>query len=133
MNKPSKSKKTVNILKVIFQVLLFFILGWAGMMKFFNSDDLPFPWIKDHPQLVLITGVFDILGSIGIVLSPIFGLKSKITVLSSIGIIFLMLSAIVFHILRHETGDITFNLLMMAMAGFIIWAETKYLKSQQIV
>lgn len=55
MNKPSKSKKTVSILKMIFQVLLFFILGWAGMMKFFNSDDLPFPWIKDHPQLVLIT------------------------------------------------------------------------------
>jgi len=129
MNEQSPSKKILNILTFIFQGLLFLILGWAGIMKLFKLEELPFPWIKDHPNLVLLTAAFDLLGSIGIILPAIFGLKCKVTVSASIGIILLMLSAIVFHIRRNESGDITFNIFLIAMAAFIIWNKTKQIKS----
>lgn len=119
-NKIKKLKKSIIW---IVQILLFVIFAWAGFMKIFKRDDLPFPWIKDNAILVAITGIIDLLAAIGILFPSLFNSKSKLTIYSAYGIIALMFSAILFHICRGEAKDIGFNIFIIIAALFIVWSR----------
>lgn len=121
--KENKIEKLKKIIVWIVQILLFVIFAWAGFMKIFKPDDLPFPWIKDNAILVLITGIIDLLAAIGILFPSLFNSKSRLTVYSAYGIIALMLSAIIFHICRGEAKDICFNIFIIITALFIVWGK----------
>ncbi|OXB06974.1 DoxX family protein [Flavobacterium pectinovorum] len=119
----NKIKKLKKIIVWIVQMLLFTIFAWAGFMKIFKPNDLPFPWIKDNVILVPITGIIDLLAAIGILFPSLLNNKSRLTVYSAYGIIVLMFSAIVFHIFREEAKDIGFNIFIIFAALFIAWSK----------
>ena len=126
----NKIEKLKKIIVWIVQMLLFAIFAWAGFMKIFKPNDLPFPWIKDNVILVLITGIIDLLAATGILFPSLFNNKSRLTVYSAYGIIALMFSAIVFHICRGEAKDIGFNIFIIIAAIFIAWSKkTTLIKS----
>ena len=124
-----KSEKTIsktrNIILWITQGLLASILIWAGFMKILLPAKLPFSWVKDHPDLVLFTGMVDLLGGIGIILPTLLGLKPKLAIFAAYGILVLMVSASIFHISRGEAKDIGFNVFVMLMALFVSWGRIK--------
>lgn len=113
------TSKTMNIVLWILQGLLAATFIWAGSMKILNPGSLPFPWIKDHPQLVLLTGILDLLAGLGIVLPALLRIQPKLTLFAAYGIIALMLAACVFHISRGETKDIGFNVFMLLLAALV--------------
>ena len=119
----NKIKKLKKIIVWIVQMLLFAIFVWAGFMKLFKPNDLPFPWIKDNVILVAITGIIDLLAATGILFPSLFNSKSKLTIYSAYGIIALMFSAIVFHICRGEAKDVGFNIFIIIAALFIVWSK----------
>jgi uncharacterized membrane protein YphA (DoxX/SURF4 family) len=118
-----KKSKIMNIILWIIQGLLATTFIWAGFMKIFKSEDLPFPWVKDNINLVLITGIVDLLGGLGIILPSLLRIQPKLTIFAAYGIIVLMTVASAFHISRNEAKDIGFNIFMALLAVFVAWGR----------
>lgn len=125
MTAEQKTSKTMNIILWIAQGLLAATFIWAGVMKLFKPEDLPFPWVQDNANLVLITGIVDLLGGLGIVLPTLLRIQPKLTIFASYGIIALMTVASIFHISRGEAKDISFNIFMLLIAIFVAWGRQK--------
>jgi len=120
-----KASKTINIILWITQGFLALTLFSAGFMKIFTPEGLPFTWIKDNANLVLFTGVIDLLAGIGIVLPVLFRVKTELTVFTAYGIIILMIAASIFHISRGEAKEIGFNIFILFIALFVAWGRHK--------
>ena len=123
MASEQKTSKKINIVLWIAQGLLATIFIWAGFMKIFKPEDLPFPWVKENTNLVLLTGIVDLLGGLGIVLPTLLRIQPKLTIFAAYGIIVLMTVGSVFHILRGEARDIGFNIFMALLAVFVAWGR----------
>ena len=123
MTSEQRTSKTMNIVLWITQGLLSATFIWTGFMKIFKPEDLPFPWVKDNANLVLITGIVDLLGGLGIILPTLLRIQPKLTNFAAYGIIVLMTVASVFHISRGEAKDIGFNIFMAALAVFVAWGR----------
>lgn len=121
MKEELKISKGLNIALWIIQGLLALTFIWAGFMKLAKPEQLPFPWIKDSPNLVLLAGIVDLLGGIGIIFPMLLKIKPELTVYAAYGIVLLMVAASIFHISRGETKDIGFNIFMLLLAGFVAW------------
>lgn len=115
----------MNVILWVAQVILAVTFIWAGYMKIVQPGQLPFPWVKDHPGLVLITGVVDLLGGIGIVLPALLRIRPGLTVYAAYGIIALMMVASIFHISRGEAKDIGFNVFMAALGALVVWGRQR--------
>lgn len=123
MTAQQKTSNILNIFLWIAQVLLAITFIWTGVMKLFMPDDLPFPWVKDNPDLVVITGIVNLLGGLGILLPTLLRVQPKLTIFAAYGIIALMFFAIIFHISRGEAKDIGFNIFMLLLATFVAWGR----------
>jgi len=120
------SSKALNIAAWVGQVLLAVTLVWAAGMKLFQPIDQlaqMWPWTGDNPTLTKITGVFDILGGLGLVLPAALRIKPVLTIYAAWGIIALMVAAIVFHVSRGEASQIGFNVFVVLLAAFIGWVR----------
>lgn len=118
-----KQSKTLNIFLWIIQGILAVTFVWVGFLKVFQQEQLPFPWVKESKNLVLFTGIINLLGGTGIVLPMLLGIKPKLTVIAAYGIVALMAAAIIFHISRGEAKDIGFNVFMVLLAVFVVWGR----------
>jgi hypothetical protein len=123
MIRDQRTSRTMNIILWITQGLLSATFIWSGFMKISKPEDLPFAWVKGNPDLVLITGILDILGGLGIVLPALLRIYPKLTNFAAYGIIVLMAVASVFHISRGESKDIGFNIFMALLAVFVAWGR----------
>ena len=119
MTREQKTSKTMNVILWIIQGLLAVTFFGAGLMKIFKPEELPFPWVKGNTNLVLLTGIVDLLGGLGITLPALFRIQPKLTIFAAYGIIVLMIVASVFHISRGEAKDIGFNIFMALLAVFV--------------
>jgi uncharacterized membrane protein len=113
----------MNVILWIIQGLLAVTFFGAGLMKIFKPEELPFPWVKGNTNLVLLTGIVDLLGGLGITLPALFRIQPKLTIFAAYGIIVLMIVASVFHISRGEAKDIGFNIFMALLAVFVAWGR----------
>lgn len=112
----------------IAQILLAITLLWAAYTKWFTpAEELAamWPWTGDHPDLAMITGIFDLLGGLGLILPALLNIKLRLTVFAAYGVIALMISAIVFHFSRGEASGTGFNFFVIALAGFIAWGRSR--------
>ncbi len=121
MKEKLKTSKELNIALWIAQGLLALTFIWAGFMKLAKPEQLPFPWIKDSPNLVILAGIVDLLGGIGIILPILLKIKPKLTIYAAYAIIILMIVASIFHVSRGEAKDIGFNIFIILIAGFVCW------------
>jgi len=119
-------RKILNVICWIVQGLLAIILVWAGYTKLFTAKDTlaeMWPWTAEHPSLVIVAGISDVLLGIGILLPSLLKIKPRWVIYSAIGIVLLMVSAAVFHISRGEISDIGINIFVLLLAGFVIWVK----------
>ncbi|MBL7933453.1 MAG: DoxX family protein, partial [Bacteroidia bacterium] len=113
MTESPKISKTLNVVLWLAQALLAATFFWAAYMKLFSSPEQlanMWPWTAHNSGLVKFTGVIDLLGGLGLILSGIFNVWPKLTVVAAYGSIALMVSASVFHISRGEGSQIGFNI-----------------------
>ncbi|MDQ0107363.1 putative membrane protein YphA (DoxX/SURF4 family) [Chitinophaga terrae (ex Kim and Jung 2007)] len=122
-------KQIFNIFLWVLQGLLAVLFLSAGAMKLFQpvaQQAAMYPWTGEVPRLLLtIMGLVDLLGGIGIILPAILKIKPWLTVWAAAGIVLLMLSAIVFHISRHEAQVTGFNIAVALLAGIVAWGRRK--------
>lgn len=121
-----KTIRTINSILWIAQAILSASFLWAGTMKLFMPHEklaAQWPWTGEHPDLVIMTGIIDLLAGIGLILPPLLRIQPRLTVYAAYGTILLMIAASVFHIARGEASLIGVNLFFLAFAVFIAWGR----------
>ena len=120
-----KKSKALNIILWVFQGLLAATFLWAGGMKLFAPSELPWPWIKQNPHLVTVSGFIDLLAGLGLILPSLLRIQPNLTIYTAYGTIALMIAASIFHIIRGEGNQIGFNIFILFSAVFIAWGRQK--------
>lgn len=110
------------------QVLLALFYVYAGYTKLATPPEQlaqMMPWTASHPSLVTFTGVVDLLGGIGILLPAALGILPRLSLLAAAGTIVLQVLALGFHLLRGEVAVAPMNVVLIALAAFVLWGRTR--------
>lgn len=117
----------MNIALWIVQALLAAMFLMAGFSKAFQPPDAlsqMMPWTLDVPlALIRFIGISELLGGVGLVLPALTGIKPRLTIAAAAGIMLVMISASIFHLMRGEYGPIVFNLVLLALAAFVAYGR----------
>ena len=122
-----KTSKTLHVILWIAQALLAILFIGTGIFKLVTPISTlagMWPWAGEYPNLLRFTGVFDLLGGIGVVLPALTRIRPGLTVLAALGCAALMVSAIAFHLSRGEGANTPFNFVMLALAIFVFWGRS---------
>ncbi|MBV9181883.1 MAG: DoxX family protein [Acidobacteria bacterium] len=125
--------KTMNIALWILQVLwgvLFCFTGFGKVMCYRpdvwdHTLQQPVPWFSPVPQgLFVFIGVCEFLGSVGMILPAMTGVKPKLTPFAAIALLVVMILAAAFHIARGEFRFfLPLNLVLGGVAAFIAYGR----------
>ncbi len=110
------------------QAVLALFLLWGAWMKLgmpLQEAVKMAPWVAVHPGLAKFTGLVDLLGGLGIVLPALLRIQPRLSVLAAIGIIALQVLAMGFHLMRGEAMVLPMNVVLLMLAGFVVWGRTK--------
>lgn len=126
---PSKSDRLLRVSLWVAQIFIFLSFVPAGAMKLF----MPIPelasiwaWAGVLPaSFVRILGVIDIAGGMGVVLPALTRIQPRLTVLAALGCAVLQIFAMIFHASRGEISVLPVNVVMFALAVFIVWGRRK--------
>lgn len=108
------------------QILLGVYFVAVGVMHFIVPDGLPdqMAWMYDlSTPLHVVSGIAEILGGLGLILPAVTGIRTELVPLAASGLALVMLGAIVYHIGRSETQNIFFNVVLIAILGFIAYGR----------
>lgn len=99
----------------------------AGAMKATQPIDklaAQMKWPGDVPLgLTRFVGVSEVLGAFGLVLPLLTGILAWLTPLAALGLVVIQVLAIGLHIVRKETQILPFNVVLLALAAFVLWGR----------
>lgn len=103
------------------QALLAVFFAYAGIVKLTQSqaalDQMGWHWALDVPPgLIMIIGVAEILGAIGIILPLALRILPSLSTWAAIGMVALQLAAIVMHLTRGEISVLWLNVIITLVA-----------------
>lgn len=110
----------------IVQALLALLFAGTGVWKLVTPTEAlgaVFPWMGELPTMARVTGVFDLLGGLGILLPSLTRIRPRLAVFAAAGCVALQLSAIVFHFSRGEGGSTPFNFFLVALSALVVWGR----------
>jgi uncharacterized membrane protein len=103
--------------------LLFLRLGLTHATRPESMRDRV-PWMWALPrEAMLIIGILDILGAIGLILPAVTGIQPWLTPLAALCLAILMVFAIIFHATRRELPNIALNAILGLLAAFVAWGR----------
>ncbi|MES2141042.1 MAG: DoxX family protein [Bacteroidota bacterium] len=128
MTSQNKSSKFLNIFLWTAQIVLGAMFLMAGIMK--STQPLEelgksLPWVNDVGLFTRFIGIVELLGSIGLILPSLLRIKPILTPLAAFGLFIIMVLALVYHITRGEYEALGINLILAAIALFIVWGRYK--------
>lgn len=128
------SNNKLNIALWIGQSLLAAMFVMAGFTKLASPMETlaeSMPWVLNAPAaLIRFIGLSELLGGFGLLLPSIFKIKPQLTVWAARGLVAVMALAAIFHASRGEFSSIGMNVVLMAVALFIVWGRNKKVKIQ---
>jgi uncharacterized membrane protein YphA (DoxX/SURF4 family) len=117
----------MNTATWIVQILLALAFLAAGVMKLTQPKEKlaeRMGWVEDFsPAIVKVIGGVEILGAIGLVLPALTNVLPILTPLAAAGLVLNMLGAAATHLHRHEYPMIVGNLVLLALAAFIVYGR----------
>jgi glyoxylase-like metal-dependent hydrolase (beta-lactamase superfamily II) len=99
----------------------------AGVLKLslpLDQAAVMFPWAADLPALYTVTSILDVLGGLGVILPSLTRFLPGMTVVAAFGVVLLMVSAVVFYLVRGEASEIVANLGLAAAAAIVAWGRS---------
>jgi uncharacterized membrane protein len=103
--------------------LLFLVFGVTHATRRESvRDRVPWMWALPR-EAMLIIGILDILGAIGLILPAITRIQPWLTPLAALCLAILMVFAIVFHATRRELPNIALNAILGLLAAFVAWGR----------
>jgi uncharacterized membrane protein YphA (DoxX/SURF4 family) len=118
----------MNILLWVLQVLLaaaFFAHGW---MFLFPPPSIAAQMNAALPRwFQLFLGVAEVLAAIGLTLPGITRIQPWLVACAAAGIMFVMVNAIIYHIIRNEMSSAAICAALLAMATFVAYMRWRVL------
>ena len=109
------------------QGLVCFVFIAAGLVKMLTPISqlaAMMPWTGEHSEaFVRIIGAIDLAGGIGILLPALTRILPNLSVLAALGCSVLQVFAIAFHVSRGEAPVTPLNLVLLALALFVLWGR----------
>jgi len=126
---PAQPAAVLRIGLWIAQLLLFVAFGAAGVIKLLTPISrlaAMMPWTGEHSETFVRTiGLVDLAGGLGILLPALVRIMPRLTVLAALGCAVLQCFAIVFHLARGEAAVTPVNLVLLALAVFVLWGRSR--------
>jgi uncharacterized membrane protein YphA (DoxX/SURF4 family) len=114
----------MNIALWIVTCLLAVVFTLAGLLKLTRSKAQLITsqaWAESFPPgLIKLIGVCEIAGAIGLVVPAVTGVATWLVPTAAIGLVLLMAGAAITHLRRHEYPNIAANLVLRALAVFVV-------------
>ncbi len=105
------------------QILLACLYAFTGFMKATQPIDVldqMMGWPGAMPGLARFIGVAELAGAVGLILPVATGIMPRLTALAAAGLALIQLLAIPFHLWRGEFAVVPVNLVLLALALFIV-------------
>jgi uncharacterized membrane protein YphA (DoxX/SURF4 family) len=118
----------MNILLWVLQVLLGIYFFVTGIVHFIVPPGLPAPmaWMYElSPGLHYFSGMAEILAGLGLILPGITRIQTRLTPLAALGLVFVMVGAAIWHVMRSEFENIVMNIILMGLAAFVAYGRWK--------
>lgn len=125
---PAQPRKLLGGFLWFAQGGLAFFLLWGAYMKLgmpVAEAAKMAPWVAEQPGLATFTGVVDLLGGLGILLPGLLRIRPRLSVWAAVGILALQVLAMGFHLMRGEAMALPMNIVLLALAGFVLWGRTR--------
>jgi hypothetical protein len=104
---------------------------YSGGIKIVQSKDRLRPvmeWVDIMPLgLVRAIGVLEVLGAVGLIVPPLAGVATGLTLAAAIGLVVLQVGATALHVSRHDVDSLWLNGSLLALAGVATWLSTIWL------
>lgn len=121
----------LNIGLWVAQALLAALYAMVGFMKLTS----PIPeltammgWPGDFPAaFVRFVGAAELAGALGLILPMVTKIKPHLTILAALGLVAVQIGAMILHIARGEFEVLPINLVLLALAAFVVWGRRKSL------
>lgn len=121
----------LNISLWVVQILLAALYGMVGVMKLTSPiPDLAamMGWPGDVPAaFVRFVGAAELAGALGLILPWVTNIMPRLTVLAALGLVAVQIGAMITHIMRGEFEVLPINLVLLALAAFVVWGRRKSL------
>lgn len=84
------------------------------------------PWVSALPvEVIRFISVCELLGALGLLLPPLIGIFTRLTIIASLCLALVMLNAAVFHAFRGEFSSIILNATIFVIAVFVAYGRWK--------
>ena len=126
----ASSPRVWNIGLWVVQVLLAAFYAMAGSMKLTQTIEAlvasGMSYAGDYPELLTrFIGTMELLGAIGIILPAATRIRPRLTPLAALGFSVIQVLAMGVHISRGEFMVLPMNLVLLALALFVVWGRTR--------
>lgn len=116
-----------NIIIWIVQGLTAFAFFGAGMVKVTQPKEKlqeKMEYVEDFSDGQIKTiGALEVAGAIGLIFPWLLNILPFLTPLAGLGLVLTMIGAIITHARRGEYPGIVVNLILMAMAAFVVYGR----------
>lgn len=116
----------MNIAVWIVQVLAALAFGLHGYSMLFQVEQARtrMAWTRAvSVRMLQFIGVAEVLGAIGVILPAATGVLPWLTVAAAASLVTIMALAVVFHLVRREWPNIVLNVVLGALAAFVLYGR----------
>ena len=118
----------MNILLWVLQVLLALAFFAHGLLFLFPPAEMVAQMNASLPRwFQVFLGVAEVLAAIGLTLPGVTRIKPWLVVWAAAGIMIVLISATVYHVVRNETSSAIITLVMFALATTLAYLRWKVL------
>jgi putative oxidoreductase len=118
----------MNIVLWILQALLAAAFLAHGLLFLFPPPEIAAMMNASLPRwFQLFLGVAEILAAVGLILPGLTRILPWLVTWAAVGIMIVMVSATIYHVVRGEIGSAATTLLLLAMAAFVAYMRHRVL------
>ena len=118
----------MNIVLWILQVLLAAAFLAHGLLLLFPPPAIAALMNASLPRwFQLFLGIAEILAAVGLILPGLTRILPWLVTWAAVGIIIVMVSATIYHVVRGEISSAAITLLLLAMAAFVAYMRHRVL------
>jgi len=126
---PVQTSKGWTIGLWVAQILLAAMFLMAGATKLMSGSAelvaMGMGWAENAPFLLIkFIGLAEVAGGLGLILPSATRIMPNLTKLAAAGLCVIMVLAAGVHIVRGEFGVVPVNVILFALAAFVIWGRT---------
>jgi hypothetical protein len=105
---------------------LYLMGAWFHFLSPEEAAKMGAVWMSEVPiALPRFIGVMEVLGVLGLILPAATRIMPHLTVWAAAGLLGIQALAIPFHAIRGEFEPLSFNLVYVALAVFVLWGRAR--------